>query len=92
MESGADGLQSEEGKGMSAKAFFIESKWENLPVCPNCGHKDQNWHDGLDSKGDGDSWEADCPSCGSGYTVTIHLVTKFDTANSVKDEGLSPNK
>lgn len=59
-----------------------DHEWEDLPVCPSCGHKDQDWYDGLESKGDGDSWEADCPACGAGYTVTLHLLTKFDTANA----------
>ena len=53
---------------------------EDVPVCPKCGHRDIDWWDGIEnSKSDGESWESDCPFCGSDYRVTIHLATRFDT-------------
>lgn len=52
----------------------------DLPVCPNCGYADEQWHEDAGTANDGDDWETDCPNCDSTYSVTFCVSYSFTTA------------
>jgi hypothetical protein len=64
----------------------IETEDTSDPVCPCCGFVDVDWYDGLDSKGDGDEWIAECPLCDTPYTCRIELRTAFTTKRYEEEE------
>lgn len=52
------------------------------PICPHCGHKDEEWWDSREVRlqcADQTEWNAECPKCGKDYSVIIHLLTRFTT-------------
>ena len=50
------------------------------PICPYCGHHDEEWWDGESRlRGDGDqAWQA-CSQCNGDYETTIHIAPEFTT-------------
>jgi hypothetical protein len=64
----------------------IDTEYTPDPVCPYCGFVDVDWYDGLDSKGDGDEWIAECPLCDKPYTCLIEIRTDFTTKRYEEEE------
>lgn len=53
-----------------------ECNYSDTPVCPYCGHKDQDWCDGRNDEGDS---VQSCPSCGKDYKRVFEIVYEFTT-------------
>lgn len=64
---------------MAKEEQGINTQWTKYPVCPVCGHADQDWWDSLEPKNDGDSWETNCGTCDAAYTVTMSVDVNFCT-------------
>ena len=57
----------------------MSQEWEEYPNCPCCGTIDQDWHDGLPPKKDGDRWKATCYNCGNDYYVELKATATSAT-------------
>ena len=57
----------------------IDHEWTDVPVCPHCGERDDDWWDGLGHKDDGDEWPMDCGACDGAYVVTMSVSVDFIT-------------
>ena len=50
----------------------------DCPVCPHCKYQYRDWWDGNNDKGDGDSWEVDCPNCDKPFKITLWITLTFE--------------
>ena len=66
----------------------IDCEWNSLPVCPHCGAKDPDWHDGLGHVRDEQPWGAECPICEKAYKVTMFTSLRFETEKIDTDKPL----
>lgn len=57
----------------------MDGDWNEYPKCPCCGEQDQDWHDGIGPKNDGDQWHRTCGTCGSDYMVEMSVSVSFRT-------------
>lgn len=66
---------------------YVEcTSYEDEPVCPWCGTKDEDWaeYEGLHS--DGDRIVADCPNCELKYDITLCVSYNFSTDAVTQEE------
>jgi hypothetical protein len=57
----------------------------NLPTCPECGHRDEDWLELLGDLEDGDRAEVNCPNCETPYLVLMSVSYSF-TTSAIEDE------
>jgi hypothetical protein len=63
----------------------FETDNQYFPVCPHCGHVDQNWWDGSKGCCDGDAWVDECRNCEKEYDVLFEVIYYF-TTGKIKEE------
>ncbi len=54
--------------------------WLDVPHCPHCGARDDDWWDGDGLKNDGDQVDRECGDCGKPYSVVMCVSTEFLTS------------
>ena len=54
------------------------------PVCPHCGHKDQDWRDAPQWQ-DGDVRTEECGACGEQYFIQASVSIEFTTAKKERE-------
>jgi DNA-directed RNA polymerase subunit M/transcription elongation factor TFIIS len=59
----------------------IDCEYTGNPVCPYCGHVDQEWWENSDAAkaDDEESWLFDCPACDEEYRAKKYVTIRFDT-------------
>lgn len=61
--------------------YEIDTYRTDVPVCPHCGHKDEEWWDGRSGDIE-DGWEATCGACEREYSVSVRTIIYFSTDKS----------
>ena len=57
----------------------IDHEWTDIPVCPWCGFRDDDWWDGTSMDKDGDTEVQRCGNCERDYEVSMSISPDFNT-------------